>query len=155
MEVPRSSKTGEYDDTVILGLGDSARAWVPGLLEALLQRARRLGKTFLFEGLSLSAYERYFREAASAAGLKQLRMTPHSLRHGGPSTDVLTKSRSLLEAKAFGRWSMDRSVHRYEKHGRLLRQVGKLSLVQKAKANRLRLTLPRNLLKRLASRGAV
>ena len=49
-------------------------------------------------------------------GLKKSHAVLHQLRHSGPSFDMLTKARTLLEIKLRGRWASDSSVRRYESH---------------------------------------
>ena len=54
----------------------------------------------------------------------------HALRRSGPAIDRFTKSRSAHEVKKRGRWLSDKSVARYEKHAKLLRQLQRMSLAQ-------------------------
>jgi len=49
------------------------------------------------------------------------------LRHGAASEDFHRGLRSLAEVQARGRWRTSASVRRYEKAGRLLAQVSRLS----------------------------
>ena len=53
--------------------------------------------------------------AAKVVGAGQLSPVLHSLRHGGPSTDLAMRARSLEEAQKRGRWRTFRSVARYER----------------------------------------
>eukprot|EP00959_Pyramimonas_sp_CCMP1952_P239686 5008746-Pyramimonas_sp.AAC.1 len=65
--------------------------------------------------------------AAKKVGLEKLKITAYHMRHSGPSHDILFKRRSLASVKARGRWLSDRTVRRYEAHGRLLQQRAKVS----------------------------
>lgn len=116
-----TTNTGHQDDSILLGaMGD--RRWLHPLLEALLDQ----NNDFLFEGLSLSTYEKHFRVASAALHVKQLRVTPHCVRHTGPSFDRLSGRRSLAAIKKRGRWRADASVARYEKHARTYLQWAKV-----------------------------
>ena len=77
-----------------------------------------------------------FRQAAEAAGLQRLRLCPHALRHGGASSDFALKHLTLSEVQRRGRWKCVASVRRYEKAGRLTRQLAKLSSAQLSDASR-------------------
>ena len=133
-EHSKASKTGELDDTVLCDRGDDRRVGTGLLLAAVGRRAKKRKKSFLFPSLSLAIYEARFRAAADRCGLLHLKPTPHMLRHGRPSTDALLRCKSLQEIQQHGRWKCERSVSRYEKHGRLLRMIAKLSAQQQQKA---------------------
>jgi len=60
-------------------------------------------------------------------------MVPHMTRHGGASKDTLDGSPEP-EVQTRGRWGAKASVARYNKHGRLFRQLAKLSLDEVARA---------------------
>ncbi|CAK0861131.1 unnamed protein product, partial [Prorocentrum cordatum] len=131
-----TTKAGEYDDTVTFGGIGSAgisRRWVAKLLRDLKATTPPTRPLFPF---SHREFEVAFREAADAAGLQRLRLCPHSLRHGGASTDFALKHRSLAEVQRRGRWKCAASVRRYEKAGRLTRQLAKLSRGQLSDAAR-------------------
>ena len=49
----------------------------------------------------------------------KLNLVPYQARHSAASEDVELRRRSLAEVKRRGNWRSDKSVHRYEKHGRL------------------------------------
>ncbi|CAK0910119.1 unnamed protein product [Prorocentrum cordatum] len=66
-------------------------------------------------------------KAAKAVGLEKLKITAYHMRHSDPSHDILFKRRSLPAVKARGRWLSDRTVRRYEAHGRLLQQQAQVS----------------------------
>ena len=69
---------------------------------------------------------RLLTQASRAVGVTQLAPVLHSLRHGGPSTDLAMKSRSVTEAQKRGRWRTLRSVARYERGGRVSEQLQRL-----------------------------
>jgi hypothetical protein len=77
--------------------------------------------------LSLARYEELFRCAARSLDLGKLKCTPHSARHGGPSSDYARGLRSLPDIQKRGHWSVASSVRRYEKSATLMRQLGFLS----------------------------
>ena len=140
----KGTKTNKRDDSVIIGIND--RAWVAELCPEIWRLAKK-GES-LFD-MSLATLERLFREACSALELKKLRITPHSLRHGGPSTDRYRGHLNLLEIKRRGRWASEASVVRYERHAKLLRQLGKLSPKQQAAARKAAREVPRKLVEAL------
>ena len=123
-EGPKTTKTGERDDTVILGINKD-RAFVAGLVEKLFVETKRRGGGPLFPNLTLAGYERALRAAGKGCGYK-FRVCPHMARHGGPSTDRLEEVHTLEEIQKRGKWNCFGSVMRYEKHGRLLKVLGNL-----------------------------
>ena len=56
----------------------------------------------------------------------KFRITPHVVRHSGPSEDVLEEKLSIPEVKKRGRWLTDAAARRYEKSGRLLLTAARL-----------------------------
>lgn len=123
----RMTKTSTRDDSVlVVALG---REWVADVLGALYMK-RRKGE-LLFD-LSLSKLERLFRRCSLELGLKSLRPSPHSLRHGGPSADRYNETFSIAEVKRRGRWESDASVARYERHAKLLKQLSRLTAMSRS-----------------------
>ncbi len=55
-----------------------------------------------------------------------MKITPHMMRHSGPSHDAWTGVRELAEIQKLRRWEAFSSVRRYEKHGKLLRVLAKV-----------------------------
>ena len=51
----------------------------------------------------------------------------YSLRHGGVSHDLMSRGRSVEEAKRRGRWRSDTSLRRYAKESRVLSELRKVS----------------------------
>ena len=141
----RVTKTKQQDDTILLGVPGSGREWLAQVLQGLAQP--RAPAELLFT-LTLGKYEAQLRWAAAAAAVNP-RFTPHALRHGGPSHDALHENLDLLAIQGRGRWAALTSVRRYEKHGRLLNQIGALppAVREREAANRqaLALQLPRQL----------
>ena len=141
LPLPRT-KAGDYDDTVTFGDTASAsagRGFVAPLLMAL--KAAKRGTQRLLS-LTLPQLDQCFADAVAALGLQRLRATPHCCRHGGASTDFSLKVRSLDEVQRRGRWKAHSSVRRYEKAGRLTRQLSFLSRAQLKSANITAIELP-------------
>eukprot|EP00971_Amphidinium_carterae_P312547 6212249-Amphidinium_carterae.1 len=143
----RCSKTGSQDDSMKVGVPSSTREWVVGVLQALY-RAARCPSTPLFS-IDLRTYEVAVKAASAACGLNELGITPHGFRHGGPSTDYALGLLSLGDIQLRGAWRSRRSVLRYQKSGRLMRQLDALTPQQReaagAAAAALAATLPAKL----------
>lgn len=77
-----ASKTGTFDDTIIVGESIPARAWTAKLFPILLRRR------------PLVLFAPLVRDVASELGISAQRVCPHMCRHGGPSTDMLSCSAS-------------------------------------------------------------
>ena len=60
-------------------------------------------------------------------GVHVITTHPYSVCRGGASSDALWRTRSLMEIQKRGRWRSEKSVGRYEKHDRLLKETAKLS----------------------------
>ncbi|CAE8693926.1 unnamed protein product [Polarella glacialis] len=69
----------------------------------------------LFPSLSLASYERLFQDARRQRYNKCIHVTPHSVRHSGPSNDKFHKRRSLLQIQKRCQWASSKSVTKYEK----------------------------------------
>jgi hypothetical protein len=121
LEDQAPSKTGVYEDSIIL---DSPhRAWL-GIHLAKLYRGRLAGER-LFK-FTLDKWNKAFQAATKELGLP--RTVLYSLRHAGPTADVLTHRRSLIEVKKRGRWVSDSSVRRYEKAAKSMAIVSKYGI---------------------------
>ena len=68
-----------------------------------------------------------FAKWAETSGVHVITTHPYSVCRGGASSDALWRSRSLMEIQKRGRWRSEKSVGRYEKHVRLLKETAKLS----------------------------
>ena len=111
------TKTGTWDDCV---LADTpSRLELSCIFKYLLKQAQNPDDR-LFPGLTLAAYEQALRVATSHLGLAALRLTPHVLRHSGPSHDLFHNIRDLPQVQQRGRWKTQSSVSRYAKPGRML-----------------------------------
>jgi hypothetical protein len=123
--LPRT-KAGSYDDTITFGDGPaiaSGRGVAAAALIAI--RKSRVG-TQPICALTLHRWEAIMHEASAALGFTALRLTPHTCRHGGASSDFAGRHRSLDEIQRRGRWLAVASVRRYEKSGRLAKQFSLL-----------------------------
>ena len=135
------TKTGQQDDTVVID--DRCPAYLSGIVKELAARAP---SERIFGDLTLSGFETAVKGAAHRLGYKYFAIVPHTFRHSGPSNDMYHKRRKLPEIQKRGRWKSVRSVARYEKSGRLLRQWGRLTPSQQSKARSDAAMLPRELL---------
>ncbi len=120
-EPRRPAKSGEFDDTVIAGLKGLRLEFVAEILKHLKKQTH--GQDNLFWPLELGAYERLMQKAVTALDLGALHITPHSARHCGASSASLLKLLKIKEIQRRGRWLAPKSVRRYEKAGKLTRQV--------------------------------
>ena len=136
------AKNREFDASVIVGAFD--RPWVTRIVEAL---ARRAGPGQLLLGpLTLPTFERLFARARTALRLQGLPVSPHALRHAGPSHDAWKFDSPLPAIQARGRWKNVESVRRYAKPAGMLRTKAALAPLQRAEGERLLRILPRLLL---------
>ncbi|CAE8674891.1 unnamed protein product [Polarella glacialis] len=115
-EDEKPTKTGQFDDSVLIG--DIQHEWLGPILALLIKNKTPEDK--LFPSLSLASYERLFRDAMQKRYNKCIHVTPHAVRHSGPSNDKFHKRRSLLQIQKRGRWASPKSVARYEKEALLL-----------------------------------
>lgn len=123
-EAPRPAKSGEFGDTIVAGLAALGLPFVPKALLAL--QLHEVRGAPLLDPLTLAQYENAFRKAARATGLSILRPTPHACRHGGASLAAFRGGLDAAGIQRRGRWVVAKSVRRYEKHGKLLRQIAKM-----------------------------
>lgn len=68
----------------------------------------------------MGAYGRAISKSASSLSLDVLKLSPHGLRHSGPSTDSHHRIRDIAAIQQRGRWAAPSSVARYRKPGRML-----------------------------------
>ncbi len=117
----KTSKSGTTDDTVMSGLdGDPDNVFSKIL--AGLHAAARPGEC-LFAPLTLATYERVMAESTRRCGLAELRLTPHSWRHGMASHALHHKLLDEKKLQVRMRAKCADTVRRYGKTGTLLRQV--------------------------------
>ena len=113
------SKTKQQDDTITIGSTCPRRAWLTKVAAAL---ATRTSGPLL--PLTEPRHRALFHRSRQLAGLQVSH--PHRLRHGGASADGAAQ---LPEAtiQARGRWVHAKSVQRYKKPARYLRELAKLT----------------------------
>ena len=141
-ETDATTKNNIVDGHVCVGV--APRPWIADVLRQLVRITS--APTTIFGNLTVSRYAEDLRAAVSALNLQELALTPHVLRHTGPSNDALHHRRCLEEIQVRGRWLSVRSVHRYEKHARLLRQARRVSSTQCVLAAAAQLSVPAALL---------
>jgi len=122
-ELGEFTKTNTQDDTVVVGLGH--RKWMCQILEKLYVEADGRADKKLF-AMTLREAERLFKKCTKSLNLQALQLTPHCLRHGGASHDSLAGI-GLSAIMVRGRWKQLDSARRYAKHGRIAKQIEKLS----------------------------
>ena len=84
----RASKTGRFDKAVLMGDPPSrkaGRAFVMVLLRGWRARARPSSHICLVE---LPEYQKHMRWATRVLDIANMKITPHSMRHGGASSDA-------------------------------------------------------------------
>ena len=117
------TKTGTQDDTVLLDSID--RSYAPQVLKMVASRCTSPSSQ-LFPGVNLDLYERHFRNTKSQLKLGKFELTPHSVRHSGPSLDSLSKARDPSAIQSRGRWRTQKSILRYQKPGQMLAKMAKV-----------------------------
>jgi len=119
-ELKPRSKTGEFDDSILL---DSRflKPWASTLYKELhKQPPQQLLWDF--------SYQSYYEVFMAAVKTLQLDVTPYNMRHSGPSIDRSQNLRPLLEVQKRGRWKSHKSVARYEKSARLAANFNQIPL---------------------------
>lgn len=119
----QTTKTGTQDDTVLLNSAD--RPFVRDVLKWVVNKPSRASHR-LFPDLTLKVYEKAMRAAKSQVGLGRFDLTPHTVRHSGPSADFLSRNRDAAEIQARGRWKTAKSIQRYQKPGQMMAKMNKL-----------------------------
>ena len=79
-ELAETTKTGNFDDSLLLGTVNPNRSWAVTLASQLKHNAERGKRLALFPNLNLQRYEACIREAGKRTGLSKLRVTPHLFR---------------------------------------------------------------------------
>ena len=118
-ELAKASKTGEFDETVILDLD-----WLVVALRKM-QRCRD-PEAFVVPGKARDM-SRIFDEALLLLDLPRIlgRETLHVLRHSGPSADAWMGRRTIEQIQVRGRWRAASSVRRYQKGGRVAERLAR------------------------------
>eukprot|EP00438_Fugacium_kawagutii_P016544 Skav227305 [mRNA] locus=scaffold2645:304397:305724:- [translate_table: standard] len=137
------SKTGENNESIIIE--NLHHPWISAMLSLLHHGPRR---SPLFKGLTLSLYERHFEKAMKQLALP-LTVTPHVIRHSGPSNDFYHRRKTLKQIQRQGRWAAVASVRRYEKGALLMQSWGELSAAQTNQVTALARLFPSELQKAL------
>ena len=145
--VPRAqgSKTGAFDNTVLVGEAASAAAGRGFLVKLLAAWVSRLKPDELLFPISLAQYEGAVAWAHKQLDVAHLRLHPHSLRHGGASLDALAGHRDMPTIQNRGQWGHARSVARYRKPGVYNRILNSLPAKIFARARMAESRLPRSL----------
>ena len=105
-----ASKTQQHDDTIILD--SSSRPWLGPLVNLIARTPKRDEKLFSF---TIDAWRKELRAAAQTLQVVYLDITPHVMRHSGPSNDRAFHCRTIEEVQKRGRWLTSTSLRRYEK----------------------------------------
>ncbi|CAK0802959.1 unnamed protein product, partial [Prorocentrum cordatum] len=123
-EIP--TKTREHDLSVRLDL--PRQQWMVHPI-FLVRALREPAHAFLVLGYNQLAED--FQNATSAPSVSLLKATLCPLQRGGASRDQSTGDRGSGAVHQRGGWKARKSVLRYEKHGRLLLELRKLSYLQR------------------------
>ena len=115
---PEPSKTGTYDDTVVI----DSPVWIGQLLS---RSVAALQPHHLLFGLRPSEFQRIWQISCLELGIVA---HPYQIRHTGASNDFVKDLRSQLEIMTRGRWRTNKSLNRYKKGGPIQRQWNKLPL---------------------------
>ena len=133
-ELGKASKTGKYDDTVLVGEGVRGRQSNRiAILRVLANYCRRHrghpeARVFPFE---YPHYLHVWKTAGELLGLEgKGECTPYQGRHGGASQDAADGA-EMVHIQRRGGWAQIESVRRYEKRGRLQEMLGRLSEQQR------------------------
>lgn len=106
------TKTGLYDDTVVLGIG-----YLGPPLGQLA--AKRPGERRLWDLLDSQSHL----SVAEARDLLGVEVGSYEMVHGGPSHEIAARKRGGREVQQRGRWAAQRSVRRHQKAGRLIKAL--------------------------------
>ena len=141
----QGSKTGAFDNTVLIGEAASAaagRGFLVDLLKAWVNHLKPNDKVF---PITLAQYEGAIAWAHKELDVAHLRLHPHSLRHGGASLDALGGHRDMPTIQNRGQWGHANSVARYRKPGVYNRILNSLPAKIFARARLAESRLPRSL----------
>ena len=124
LELGRSSKTNEYDETLELDMDYHDQV---GDAIARVQKVDSRGPEEPLFTHSLRDLHRLLEHGSAALGLQPLGpLHPYRLRHGGASHDFSLGLRDLAGVQLRGRWRSQASVRRYQKGGRLAQLFARL-----------------------------
>lgn len=145
------AKNREFDCSV--EAGGPRRDFIQKLVNALHAAARPNGR--LFPNLTLSLWEKLFRDSCAHFGYSKPKFTPRSLRHGGPSLDKFNRDLDDNDILRRGRWRSLDSVRRYGKTGVLAKILTTISEQDVNTARQLEHVLPSALSMRLGAQQLV
>ena len=126
-DMQMTTKTGEVDDSILID--NRICPWLSRVLSLLHKPGSR---NAVFPGLSLSKYENQFKQAMTAMELP-LALTPHVVRHSGPSNDFYHRRKTIKQIQKQGRWAAFKSCRRYEKSGLIMQAWSRLNEYQRSK----------------------
>ena len=109
----------ENNDFVVL---DWAYDWMGPILDRL-QRRPPDSSIWTFTSVE---YGKMISTCAELAGMRNLGVHPHGLRHGGAAWDAFKHHRSLEAIKSRGKWQADSFVRRYQQDGRVVKEMEKM-----------------------------
>ena len=138
----RPAKNLQFDDGFVVGAHD--RSFLKGIV-AQLVRALPPDER-VFPEWDLPGLELAFRGFSASEGIK---LTPHALRHAGPSHDFYYHEVPVTELQWRGRWLATESCRRYSKPAKMLRCLATLTKDQLRRAKRAADEVPVALLKGL------
>ena len=113
-ELGVTTKTGENNESVLID--NQYHSWLSPVLSSIYKRG---SKSRVFPQLTLHKYEEHFKQATQALQLP-LDLTPHIVRHSGPSNDFYHRRKTLKQIQRHGRWAAEKSVKRYQKSALLM-----------------------------------
>jgi hypothetical protein len=113
-----ASKTQTFDDTVVL----DSRPWLGQLLHK--QCSGKLAHNLIFN-IKAEEMVAQWKQACSVLRLQVLVM--YQLRHGGASSDMLSRKRGAADVMLRGRWRSLSSLRRYAKPGQLAKLLNNMS----------------------------
>lgn len=65
-------------------------------------------------------------EAVKQLGLARFSLTPHAVRHTGPSWDFMNRARTADEIMSRVRWQTLKSIQRYRKPGQMVAKMNRI-----------------------------
>ena len=113
----QQTKTGKSDDSVLIG-DVKGTAWVADVFALFVKGVEH----FLFPSLTLASYETACHRASRHLKYQEGAVTPHVMRHTGPSNDIFHKRRDIQAVQKRGRWEAKASARRYEKASLLVKR---------------------------------
>ncbi len=118
-EESKASKSGEYDETIIID-----EPWLVRVVQHMLSRRGPNQPVMPLQPRDPAAV---FYQAQELLGLVATlgKQTLYVLRHSGASADAWQSRRTLEQIQVRGRWKSSASVRRYQKGGRVAERLAK------------------------------